>query len=113
MSDITIRKAEGTWTVRAGGAVIVESRNALELTEGHYPFVIYFPREDVAMAFLDATDHKTHCPKKGDASYFSISTGAGTIENGAWSYETPLPEVSEIAGHIAFYSSDAVTVERV
>ena len=68
MSDIRIRKAEGTWTVRAGGAVLAESRDALELSEGDYPFVIYFPREDVAMAFLDRTDHATHCPKKGDAS---------------------------------------------
>ena len=33
MTDITIRKAEGTWTVRSGGAVLGESRNALELTE--------------------------------------------------------------------------------
>ena len=53
MADhITIRKAPGTWTVRAGGAVLGESDNALELSEGDYPFVIYFPRGDIAMAFL-------------------------------------------------------------
>ena len=34
MADITISKAEGTWVVRAGGAVLVESRDALELIEG-------------------------------------------------------------------------------
>ena len=60
MTDITIRKAEGTWTVRSGGAVLGESRHALELTEGDYPAVIYFPREDIAMAFLDQTEHTTH-----------------------------------------------------
>jgi uncharacterized protein (DUF427 family) len=113
MSDITIRKAEGTWTVRAGGAVLGESRDALELSEGGYPAVIYFPRDDIAMAFLDKTDHKTHCPKKGDATYYSIVTKSTTLENAAWSYETPLEDVSRIAGYIAFYATDFVTIERV
>ena len=67
---IAIRPADGTWVVRAGGAVIGESSDALELTEGDYPFVIYFPRDDVAMAFLDRTDRKTVCPHKGEASYY-------------------------------------------
>ena len=48
---ITIRKAPGNWTVRAGGAVIGESSNALELSEGDLEPVIYFPRSDIAMAF--------------------------------------------------------------
>jgi len=113
MSDIRIRKAEGTWTVRAGGAVLAESRDALELSEGDYPFVIYFPRDDVAMAFLDRTDHATHCPKKGDASYYSIVTKSSELTNAAWSYESPLPEAERIKDHLAFYASDSVTVERV
>lgn len=113
MSDIRIRKAEGTWTVRAGGAVLAESRNALELTENGHADVIYFPREDVAMAFLDRTDHATHCPKKGDASYYSIMTKSTELQNAAWSYESPLPEAERIRDHLAFYASDTVTVERV
>ncbi|MGR3453633.1 DUF427 domain-containing protein [Pseudooceanicola sp.] len=113
MSDIRIRKAEGTWTVRAGGAVLAESRNALELSEDGHADVIYFPREDVAMAFLDRTDHGTHCPKKGDASYYSIMTKSTELQNAAWSYEDPLPEAERIRDHLAFYASDTVTVERV
>ncbi|OWU83947.1 hypothetical protein ATO6_16195 [Oceanicola sp. 22II-s10i] len=113
MTDITIRKAPGTWTVRAGGAVLAESRNALELTEGDRPFVIYFPRGDIAMAFLDKTDHTTHCPKKGDATYYSIFTKSTELKNAAWSYEDPMDQVAEIKDHLAFYSSDTVTVERV
>ena len=100
MTDITIRKAEGTWTVRAGGAVLGESRDALELIEGDYPAVIYFPRDDIAMAFLDRTDHSSHCPKKGDASYFSIVTKSTTLENAAWSYEAPMEGVDRIKDHL-------------
>jgi len=114
MADhIKIRTAPGTWSVRAGGAVIGESKAALELSEGDLPFVIYFPRADIAMAFLDETDHSTHCPHKGDARYFSIVTKSKTIENAAWSYEDPKPGVADIKDHIAFYTSDEVTVEQI
>lgn len=110
---ISIRTAPGTWTVRAGGAVIAESAAALELSEGDYPSVIYFPRSDIAMAFLDATDHSTHCPHKGDAAYFSVVTKSTTLENAAWSYENPMEGVARIKDHVAFYASDTVTVEQI
>ena len=113
MADhIRIRKAPGTWSIRAGGAVLGETSNALELSEGDYPPVIYVPRADVAMAFLDQTEHSTHCPHKGDATYFSIVTKSTTLQNAAWSYESPEEGVAEIAGHLAFYA-DKVAVEQI
>ncbi|QPH55103.1 DUF427 domain-containing protein [Pontivivens ytuae] len=109
---ITITKADGTWVVRAAGAIIAESANALELAEGDYPHVIYFPREDIAMEFLDRTDRASHCPHKGDACYFSIVAKSGTLANVAWSYESPKAEVERIRDHVAFYT-DRVTVEQL
>ena len=113
MADITTRKAEGTWTVRAGGAVLAETKNAIELIEGEYPAVYYFPRSDIAMAFLDESPQTSHCPHKGDARFFSIVTKSKTLENAAWSYENPKPAAAAIKDHIAVYSSSTVTVERV
>ena len=113
MSDhITIRKAPGTWVVRAADAVLGETTNALELTEGDYPPVIYFPRADIAMAFLEKSDTTSSCPHKGAASYYSIITASGAIRDAAWSYETPKESVAQIADHLAFYSNKAA-VERV
>ena len=113
MSKITIRPAEGTWVVRAGGAVIGETNDAKELHEtGHDP-VIYFPRADVAMAFLDRSDRSTHCPLKGDAAYFSIVSKSRTYTDAVWTYETPSGDAAEIAGHLAFHQQDGVTVEQV
>ena len=112
-TKITIRKAEGMWSVRAGGAVLGESRNALELTEGDHAPVIYFPREDIAMAFLDRTDQSTHCPWKGDASYFSIVTKSQTLKNAVWTYEDPIEDVARIKDHVAFYTGEGVAVERI
>ena len=110
---IIIRPAEGKWSVRAGGAVLGETSAALELDEDGYEPVIYFPREDLAMAFLEPSDRASHCPHKGDASWFSIVTKSTTIPDAAWSYESPLDDVAEIAGHVAFKDSELVTVERL
>lgn len=113
MADhIKIRPAKGTWVVRASGAVLGESANALELTEGSYPPVIYFPREDIGMSFLEVTDSTTRCPHKGTATYFTVSGPDGDIVDAAWSYEAPLDQVAEISGYVAFYS-DRVAVEKL
>ena len=114
MADhIKIRPASGTWVVRAAGAVLAETRQALELTEGDYPPVIYFPRGDIAMAFLEPSSSSSHCPFKGDASYYSIIAKSGEIKDAAWSYESPKPGVDEIKDHIAFYKTEKVAVEEV
>ncbi|MHC0054089.1 DUF427 domain-containing protein [Actibacterium sp. D379-3] len=112
-NHITIRKADGKWVVRAGGAVLGESANALELIEGDMAPVIYFPRADIAMAFLDATDRRTTCPHKGEARYYAIETKSQTLTDAAWSYEDPLAGVEQIKDHLAFHVSDTVAVERL
>ena len=110
---IKVRPATGTWSVRAGGAVLGETSNALELIEGDYPPVIYFPREDIAMAFLDSSDTSSHCPHKGDATHFSVVTKSRTITNAAWSYDAPKDAVAQIAGHVAFYPMPEIAVEQI
>ena len=113
MADhITIRPSAGTWVVRAAGAVIAETGAALELVEGSYPPVIYFPRDDVAMAFLEPSATRSTCPHKGEASYYSVIASDGAVKDAAWSYESPKDGVAEIAGYLAFYP-DRVTVEEV
>lgn len=112
-NTMTIRKADGTWVVRAGGAVLGETHNALELNEDGLDTVIYFPREDVAMAFLDKTEKVTHCPLKGDATHYSIVTKSTTLTDAAWSYEAPMENASRIKGYMAFYKSDKLAVEQL
>jgi len=106
----TIAPAPGVHVVRAGGAVIAETSHALELREEGYAPVIYFPREDVGMEFLDRSEKRTTCPHKGEATHYHIAANAGPIADAAWSYETPLAAAAAIAGHLAFYE-DKATVE--
>lgn len=113
MSDrIKITPAQGTWVVRAAGAVLGESTNALVLAETDYPEVIYFPRADISMAFFDKSQKQTTCPYKGQATYYNLIAKSGTIEDTAWSYEDPISDVIEIKGYLAFYTSK-VTVEKL
>ena len=114
VEHISIRKAIGTWTVRAGGAVLAETSNALELTEGDMAPVIYFPRADIAMAFLDASEKTSHSPYLGNAILYSIETKSRTLSEAAWSYDDPTEGLDRLKGHIAFYSNGGdVAVERI
>jgi len=114
MADhIKITPAQGTWVVRAGGAVLGESTQALELHEGDYPPVIYFPRGDIALAFLDPSEKTSHCPHKGDATYYSVVTKSRTLEDAVWSYQDPKPAVAEIKGHLAFTQLEEIAIERI
>lgn len=112
MKNIWITPADGTWVVRAGGAVIGESANALELAEGDREPVIYFPREDIGMAFLERSQHTSVSADLGEASYFNIVAKSGLIHDAGWSFEAPTPEAARIAGYIAF-QPNKVTLELV
>ena len=105
--DIKIRPAGGTWVVRAAGAVLGESHNALEFIEGNYPPVVYFPRGDIAMAFLDPSETTSSCPQKGTASYYSIIAKSGEMKDAAWSYEGPNDAVAQIKDYLAFFPGKA------
>ena len=81
------------------------------MTESTYDPVFYIPKRDVRLELLEATDHSTHCPFKGDASYWSIASGGATEVNAVWAYETPYDEVAEITGALAFYASKVDAIE--
>jgi uncharacterized protein (DUF427 family) len=109
---ITIALHPGRIKIVAAEEVIAETMQALVLKESRYQPVFYIPREDVDFRNLMRTDRSTYCPYKGDASYFSIQTAQGMIDNAIWTYEQPYPAVAQIAGYLAFYPSK-VTIEQL
>ena len=100
---ISVAPFQGRVIVTHGSTVIADTRHALALQEATYPVVYYLPKADVAQAFLVPSDHATHCPYKGDASYWSISVAGTRIDNAVWSYQRPLPGVADIKDYVAFY----------
>lgn len=94
------------------GRVIADTTKALTLKEASYPAVQYIPREDAEMSLYTGTNRVTHCPYKGEASYFSLRADGRAADNAVWSYVHPYAAVSEIAGHLAFYANVVEVVEE-
>jgi uncharacterized protein (DUF427 family) len=109
---ITITPNPKRVKILVAGKVIAETTSALALQEASYPVVQYIPRKDADMSLLKRTAHSTHCPYKGDASYFSIESEGGTLANAVWSYQEPFPPMAEIKDYLAFYPNK-VTIEEV
>lgn len=86
-----------------GGVTVADSTRVHLLREPNHVPVYYFPRDDVRLDLLTATDHHSHCPWKGHCSYFTIAAGGKVAENAAWSYADPYPQVPYFKGQIAFY----------
>lgn len=97
--------------IRVGDSVVADTGAAIELRESGYPARLYIPRDDVDMGKLVRSTTVTHCPFKGDASYFSVALDGETLADAAWSYEHPFEAVADIAGHLAF--DPRVVDERV
>ena len=112
MPSITIAPAAQRFRVIWNGHVVADSTAVLELKEGASAPVHYVPRADVDMNLLKSSDRHSHCPYKGDASYFSLSAPDGEARDAVWSYERPFAAAGAIAGHLAFYP-DKVTFQAV
>ena len=91
--------------VKFGGEWIADSVNMRLMYEVRHLPVYYFPLEDVRTDLLAPTDHSTHCPYKGNASYWTIGAGDRTAENAVWAYPAPYDEMAaiDLEKYCAFY----------
>jgi uncharacterized protein (DUF427 family) len=85
-----------------GGEVVIDSTRAHLLHETGILPRLYVPLDDVGGA-LERTDHTTHCPFKGDASYRTIRAGGATAENALWVYDEPIDGASWLRGLAGVY----------
>lgn len=98
-----LEEGTGRVRVRVDGEPLADSRRTVVVRETGCAPVVYFPREDVRTERFERSDHRTRCPFKGTASYWSARVGDRVLENAVWSYEDPLPEVEGLRGLLAFY----------
>ena len=99
---VRIIPAPGRVKAIAGGVTVADSARVLIMHETRYAPVYYFPPEDVAFEYLMANDHRTHCPFKGNASYWSLQTPDRCLENAAWTYCNPFDESALVKDYVAF-----------
>ena len=81
-----------------GDRHVLDSTRGMLLHESNIKPVYYAPIEDFAEDVLVASDHTTHCPFKGDASYWSLKVGDREIENAVWHYPEPVAESPWLEG---------------
>lgn len=102
---ITVEQGDTHVRVVRGGQVVAESRRPLLLRETGLPVRYYLPPRDVRTELLSPSDTTTHCPFKGDASYWSLPDAPDLV----WAYPEPKDEVAEIKDHFCFYETEVVT----
>lgn len=99
---ITLKPSLKQIRIYAGDTLIADTGQALELHETGYPVRYYIPRHAINMDSLVRSETVTHCPFKGDATYYSLKADDNVLADAAWSYEQPLPEMAMIENYVAF-----------
>lgn len=86
-----------------GDETVLDTREGKLVHETGLLPQLYVPDADVRSELLTPTDHRTHCPFKGDASYWSVTAGGRSAENAVWAYEQPLESSAWLRGYRAVY----------
>jgi len=89
------------------GVTVAQSDHPTILFETGLPPRYYLPLTDIRLDLLTPSDHETHCPYKGTATYWSLDVNGKTYQNFVWIYRSPLPESQKIAGLACFYNEKA------
>ena len=107
-----IKPVNRTVEVWSGDTLLARTTRAVRLIEAGrdlYDPVFYIPREDVAIE-LNEISKSTHCPLKGDASYY---TQSGQSEPPiAWAYNQPFDWAEPLRGRVAFDANQVEFRER-
>ncbi|MGE0315804.1 MAG: DUF427 domain-containing protein [Lautropia sp.] len=85
---------KATWN----GALIAESDDTVVVEGNHY-----FPLASLRREFVRDSEKHTHCPWKGDASYYSLVVDGQVNADAAWYYPEPKPAAKAVAGRVAFW----------
>ena len=79
-------------------AVIADSPPTVVLEGNHY-----FPESSLNRDYVTFSNHRTSCPWKGQASYYSLLVNGELNADAAWYYPEPKRDAEEIKGYVAFY----------
>jgi len=83
--------------------VIAESTDTVVVEGNHY-----FPESSLNREYVTFSNHKTTCPWKGQASYYSLIVNGEMNPDAVWYYADPKPEAAQIKGRVAFWKGVVV-----
>jgi uncharacterized protein (DUF427 family) len=85
------------------GRTIIDTTDGVLVHETALPPRLYVPETDIDASAFVPSDHSTHCPFKGDATYRTLHVGDRVAENALWAYPDPLPDAKWLAGYASLY----------
>ena len=92
---------------------LMGARALVEFVPRQLPEVLYLPRRAVEqLVTLSASDRRTRCPIKGEASYYHAEFDGRRLENAIWAYENPIADAQALASLVALDATQW-TVARV
>lgn len=80
------------------GHVVAESDDIVTVENN-----AYFPADSVRREFIRPSEHHTHCPWKGEASYYSLEVEGKSNPDSVWYYPDPKPAASQVRDRVAFW----------
>tara|TARA_B100001123_G_scaffold149408_1_gene172959 strand:- start:771 stop:1610 length:840 start_codon:yes stop_codon:yes gene_type:complete len=111
---ITVHAVRQRLCMKIGQEVVVDSRDAVVLSETGLPDRFYVPESDIKFRYLEASDRESVCTYKGEARYFHLRTEEQLMENVVWVYPEPwtdfTTEVARIKNCFGLYTTTFDTV---
>jgi uncharacterized protein (DUF427 family) len=80
------------------GEILAESDDTVVVEGNHY-----FPVASLVKSFFEPSERTSHCPWKGDASYYSVVVNGEENVDAAWYYPTPKEAAIQISDRVAFW----------
>lgn len=107
---IDIEPTAAELKVWVGDTLVAQTTKPLRVSESKHHPVWYIPLADVKPDCIEPTATSTHCPFKGDASYWNLGPVGDRLSDAMWGYSTPFDECEALREHVAFYT-DRVQLE--
>lgn len=86
------------------GVTLAESDDTVVVEGNHY-----FPAESLNRQYTTFSNHRSSCPWKGQAQYYSLLVNGEMNPDAVWYYADPLPAAAEIKGRVAFWKGVKVS----
>jgi uncharacterized protein (DUF427 family) len=84
--------------------VIAQSDDTVVVEGNHY-----FPESSLKREYVTFSNHRTSCPWKGQAHYYSLLVNGDLNPDAVWYYPEPSEAAAQVKGRVAFWKGVQVT----
>ena len=86
------------------GAVLAESDDIVTVEGNHY-----FPAASLNRDYVTFSNHRTSCPWKGQAYYYTLFVNGEMNPEAVWYYPEPTEAAANIKGRVSFWKGVQVS----